>query len=85
MRVDLRLQRIKFLLSLGLMLCHNIVHQHPDLSGHVIDGGSQMLNLIRTADIDRRLQISLLQNSHGFLQFLDGIRDSGRNIGVNNC
>ena len=51
MGVDLGLQRIEFLLSLGLMLRHNIVHQHPDLSGHAVDGGPQVLYLIGPTDV----------------------------------
>ena len=53
MRIDLRLQRVKLLLSFCLMLTHNILHQETDLSRHITDRFSQMADLIRTADVHR--------------------------------
>ena len=82
MGIDLGLERVKFSFPLRLMLLHDILHQYLDLAGHVRDGPAQVLDLIGASDIDRHIQLPILQLAHRSLQLMDRIGDLGGDIEI---
>ena len=61
MRVNLRLKRIKFTLSLLLMLIYNVLHKplYPKL--HILNRLAKVLHLVRATHVDICVKIALFK------------------------
>ena len=72
MGVDLGLQRVQLAPSLLLLFGHDVVHQLVDLLDRSPEGPPQVLYLLRSPDINIRIEVSILDVPDRFVQFPKG-------------